>query len=55
MLRNLRIGRSVQIAVVLSAALALGACAKKSGDGLDGAGELALVGAEGAGHRSESG
>lgn len=38
MLRNLRIRRSVQIAVVLSAALALGACAKKSGDGLDGAG-----------------
>ncbi|WP_245479619.1 peptidoglycan-associated lipoprotein Pal [Hansschlegelia zhihuaiae] len=39
MLRTMRIGRSAKIAVALCAALALGACAKKSGaDGLDGAG-----------------
>jgi peptidoglycan-associated lipoprotein len=37
MLRTMRIGRSAKIAVALCAALALGACAKKSGDGLDGA------------------
>ncbi|WP_325445249.1 peptidoglycan-associated lipoprotein Pal [Hansschlegelia sp.] len=46
MLRTMRIGRSAKIAVVLCAALALGACAKKSGDGLDGAN-----GAYGAGGR----
>jgi peptidoglycan-associated lipoprotein len=39
MLRTMRYGRSAKIAVALCAALALGACAKKSGaDGLDGAG-----------------
>lgn len=37
MLRTMRIGRSAKIAVALCAALALGACAKKPGDGMDGA------------------
>ena len=37
MLRTMRIGRSAKIAVALCAALALGACAKKPGEGMDGA------------------
>ena len=44
MLRTMRIGRSAKIAVALCAALALGACAKKSGDGLDGAGGMGAGG-----------
>jgi peptidoglycan-associated lipoprotein len=48
MLRNIGIGRSAKIAAVLCAALAVGACAKKSGaDGLNGAG----AGGYGAGGR----
>ena len=49
MLRTMRIGRSAKIAVALCAALALGACAKKSGDGLDGAGGAGGMGAGGYG------
>ena len=49
MLRNMRFGRAAKAAVILTAALALGACAKKPGDGLDGANGAGGYGAGGRG------
>lgn len=53
MLRTMRFGPSAKLAVVLCAALSLGACAKKGGaDGMDGAGGAGGAGGYGAGGRA---